>query len=68
MQELETSIIGNKQRTKLITLKETKLECIRELEKKIKQHACHQWISCVSGKTPKRKGDYGSPLPPREVS
>jgi hypothetical protein len=61
MQELETSIIGNKQRTKLIKLKETKLECIRELEKKIKQHACHQWI-------PKRKGDYGSPLPPRKVS
>ena len=31
MQALETSSIRNKQRTKLITIKETKLECIREI-------------------------------------
>jgi hypothetical protein len=35
MQELETSSIINKQRTKLITIKETKVECIREIKQKI---------------------------------
>jgi hypothetical protein len=35
MKELETSSIKNKQRTKLRTIKETKLECIRTLKSKI---------------------------------
>jgi hypothetical protein len=35
MKELETSIIRNTQRTKLRTIKETKLECIRTLKPKI---------------------------------
>ena len=35
MQELEKSSIINKQITKLITIKETKLEYIREIEQKI---------------------------------
>jgi hypothetical protein len=35
MQELATSSMRNKQITKLITIKETKLECIREIEQKI---------------------------------
>jgi hypothetical protein len=39
MQELETSRIRNKQRTKLITIKETKLDCIREIEKINNMHA-----------------------------
>ena len=34
MQQLETSSIINNQRTKIITIKETKLECIREIEQK----------------------------------
>jgi hypothetical protein len=35
MKELETSSIENKQRTELLTIKETKLECIREIEQKL---------------------------------
>jgi hypothetical protein len=34
MQELETSSIRNKQTTKLIIIKETKLEFIREIEQR----------------------------------
>jgi hypothetical protein len=35
MQELETSSIRNKERIKLRTIKEAKLECIRTLKLKI---------------------------------
>jgi hypothetical protein len=37
MKELEISSIINKQGTKLITIREAKLECIREIEQEIKQ-------------------------------
>jgi hypothetical protein len=55
MKELETSSIKNKQRTKLRTIKETKLECIRTLEPKINNTHATNGKDCISGKTPKRK-------------
>jgi hypothetical protein len=66
MQELETSSIRNKQRTKLITIKETKLDCIREIEQKINN--MHATKVVLLGKHQRERGTYGSPLPPREGS
>jgi hypothetical protein len=59
----------DKQKTKLITIKGIKLECIRSLEQEINKTHATNGKECISGKkTPKRKGDFGSPLPPREGS
>jgi hypothetical protein len=38
VQELEISSTRNKQTTKITTIKETKLKCIRELEPKLAKH------------------------------
>jgi hypothetical protein len=52
----------NKQRTKLRTIKETKLECIRTLEQEINNTHATNGKDCISGKkTPKRKGDIWVP-------